>query len=518
MRQSTPREGLMRRLRLLLVDCVLTGLAGIIALLLRENFEPTLARLAALTPYLLLTMAGTAIVFPAFGISRTIWRFTVLKDYVRLLAATVIAIVAAVAFAFGYNRLEEVARAVPVLQALLMIVFMIGVRVLMRLRHAARAKPAQLVATPRPSAAAETVLVVGLSRLTELYLRSVAEFAPERVRIAGLLVHNPEHTGRVVNQYEVLGTPDQVAATIRDLEAHGVAVNRIVVTTAFDRLPEAERTALLSVEQSSGIRLEFIAERLGLHASPDSAGASQPAVSDPVAFSISDAELASMARRPYWKIKRALDFVGAVVLLLATAPLMLFAGVLVVLDVGWPIVFWQQRPGLGGRQFRLYKLRTMSAAHDAEGRPVPERLRASRVGRVLRRLRIDELPQLLNILVGEMSFIGPRPLLPADQSAAYAARLLVRPGLTGWAQVKAGRKVSPADKAALDVWYVKSASLTLDVAILIQTARMVILGERINDSAIRSAWHDLRRAGICASNKWENEAARARASAHIGAA
>ena len=508
----------MRRLRLLLVDCVLTALCGIMALLLRDNFEFSVARLGALMPYLLLTVAGTAVVFPAFGISRTIWRFTVMKDYLRLLAAIVLTLVAAVALAFGYNRLEEVARAVPVLQALLMIISLIGVRVLMRLRHAARAKPAQLVATPRPSEAAETVLVVGLSRLTELYLRSVAEFAPERVRIAGLLVHNPEHSGRIVNQYEVLGTPDQVATTIRDLEAHGVAVNRIVVTTAFDRLPEAERTALLSVEQSSGIRLEFIAERLGLHGSTDANSSSASGDGDRVAFSISDDELAAMARRPYWKIKRALDFAGAVVLLLVMAPLMLFASVLVVLDVGWPVVFWQQRPGLGGRQFRLYKLRTMVAAHDAEGRPVAEDRRASRIGRALRRMRIDELPQLLNILVGEMSFIGPRPLLPADQSAAYAARLLVRPGLTGWAQVKAGRDVSPADKAALDVWYVKNASLTLDVAILVETARMVTLGERVNDLAIRHAWRELQRAGICASDQWQKEAAPAQGSARIGAA
>jgi len=508
----------MRRLRLLLVDCALTALAGIVALLLRDNLEPSLSRLMALGPYLLLTVAGTAVVFPALGISRTIWRFTVMKDYLRLLAAIVLTIVAAVALAFVYNRLEDVARAVPVLQALLMIIFLIGVRVLMRLRHAARAKPAQLVAAPRPSDAAETVLVVGLSRLTELYLRSVAEFAPERVRIAGLLVHNPEHAGRIVNQYEVLGTPDQVAATLRDLEAHGVAVNRIVVTTAFDRLPEAERTALLSVEQSSGIRLEFIAERLGLNNSSEVADPSPSADSDPVAFSISDDELAAMARRPYWKIKRVLDFLGAVVLLLVMAPLMLFAGALVVLDVGWPVVFWQQRPGLGGRQFRLYKLRTMVAAHDADGRAVPERLRASRIGRAVRRLRIDELPQILNILVGEMSFIGPRPLLPADQPAAYAARLLVRPGLTGWAQVKAGRNVSPADKAALDVWYVKNASLTLDLAIMVQTARMVILGERVNDLAIRHAWRDLQRAGICASGEWDKQPAPARRSARIGAA
>ena len=113
MRRSTLREGVVRQLRLLLVDCALTALCGVVALLLRDNFEPSLARLAALTPYLLLTVAGTAVVFPTFGISRTIWRFTVMKDYLRLLAAIVLAIVAAVAFAFGYNRLEEVARAVP---------------------------------------------------------------------------------------------------------------------------------------------------------------------------------------------------------------------------------------------------------------------------------------------------------------------------------------------------------------------------------------------------------------------
>jgi len=111
---------------------------------------------------------------------------------------------------------------------------------------------------------------------------------------------------------------------------------------------------------------------------------------------------------------------------------------------------------------------------------------------------MDELPQLVNILRGEMSFVGPRPLLPADQAIAHAARLLVRPGLTGWAQVKAGREVSAANKAALDVWYVKNASLKLDVIIVAQTVRMLLLGERINYSAIRQAWTELHRAGISA--------------------
>jgi lipopolysaccharide/colanic/teichoic acid biosynthesis glycosyltransferase len=159
----------------------------------------------------------------------------------------------------------------------------------------------------------------------------------------------------------------------------------------------------------------------------------------------------------------------------------------------------------------------MAGAHDADGRRVPEHRRVSRIGYALRRLRIDELPQLLNILIGEMSFIGPRPLLPADQSTAYAARLLVRPGLTGWAQVKVGRDVSPANKAALDVWYVKNASLSLDVAVLVQTALMLVIGERVSDAAIRHAWRDLQRAGICASSEWEKASSSAPRPARIGA-
>ena len=106
------------------------------------------------------------------------------------------------------------------------------------------------------------------------------------------------------------------------------------------------------------------------------------------------------------------------------------------------------------------------------------------------RSRLDELPQLLNILKGEMSLIGPRPLLPDDQPIDPATRLLVRPGLSGWAQVKGGRQISPADKAALDVWYVRNMSLALDVKILLSTVPMLIFGERVTEGAIGEARRD----------------------------
>jgi lipopolysaccharide/colanic/teichoic acid biosynthesis glycosyltransferase len=109
---------------------------------------------------------------------------------------------------------------------------------------------------------------------------------------------------------------------------------------------------------------------------------------------------------------------------------------------------------------------------------------------------MDELPQLFHILFGQMSFVGPRPLLPVDQPVGAAARLLVRPGLTGWAQVKGGRLISAADKAALDLWYVRHASLTLDLVILLRTVGMVLFGERTQAEAIRKAWDEIKQAHI----------------------
>src|SRR5258708_22945977 len=133
----------------------------------------------------------------------------------------------------------------------------------------------------------------------------------------------------------------------------------------------------------------------------------------------------------------------------------------------------------------------MGAAHGPDGRPLPDAARTSRVGNVLRRTRLDEFPQLFNILRGDMSFVGPRPLLPCDQPKACGVRVLVRPGLTGWAQVVGGRDISPEDKAALDVWYVRHASLVLDLKIAARTIPMVLFGERISESLIERAWRDL---------------------------
>jgi lipopolysaccharide/colanic/teichoic acid biosynthesis glycosyltransferase len=165
-------------------------------------------------------------------------------------------------------------------------------------------------------------------------------------------------------------------------------------------------------------------------------------------------------------------------ILVLLTPLLILAGGLAMVDVGWPIVFWQRRLGIGGRSFIIYKFRTLRPPFDQMGQPFLESKRLSWVGTLLRRTRLDELPQLFNVLVGDMSLFGPRPLLPCDQPADPSVRLVIRPGITGWAQVNGGTLLSANEKDALDEWYVQNASFWLDLRILMMTLRVMIWGQR----------------------------------------
>jgi lipopolysaccharide/colanic/teichoic acid biosynthesis glycosyltransferase len=176
--------------------------------------------------------------------------------------------------------------------------------------------------------------------------------------------------------------------------------------------------------------------------------------------------------------KRLLDLIVALPLALLTLPLLVAAAVLAAAQNGGPWLFRQRRPGLGGRLFTLYKLQTMtSARHPATGQLLPDAERLPPLGRWLRATSLDELPQLWNVVRGDMSLVGPRPLLPnylSLYSPRQARRHLVRPGLTGWAQVNGRNAISWEEKFALDTWYVANQSLSLDLRILGRTVGRVL--------------------------------------------
>lgn len=171
-------------------------------------------------------------------------------------------------------------------------------------------------------------------------------------------------------------------------------------------------------------------------------------------------------------MKRLFDIAFSLFLLVACAPLMALTAFSVRLAMGSPVLLRQARPGLNGRPFAFLKFRSMTDARDAEGKLLPDEERLTSFGRWLRRSSLDELPQLINVLRGDMSLVGPRPLLMEYlplYSARQARRHDVRPGITGWAQVNGRNAISWEEKFEYDVWYVEHQSLALDLRILFMT-------------------------------------------------
>lgn len=181
--------------------------------------------------------------------------------------------------------------------------------------------------------------------------------------------------------------------------------------------------------------------------------------------------------------KRVFDIVMSLVLIILLSPVILLVAVLVGIKMGWPIFFVQERVGKDNQIFKIYKFRTMSNSVDKKGQPLSDEMRLTKFGQFLRQTSLDELPELFNILKGEMSFVGPRPLLVEyllEYDEHQIRRHEIRPGLTGWAQVNGRNLVSWEERFNLDVWYVDHRHFGLDLKILWMTVIKVLKREGIS--------------------------------------
>ena len=189
-------------------------------------------------------------------------------------------------------------------------------------------------------------------------------------------------------------------------------------------------------------------------------------------------------------VKRLLDIIIAAAALVLLSPVLLLLAWQIRRKLGTPVLFRQVRPGRGGIPFVMYKFRTMRDAEDENGRPLPDAERLTPFGRKLRAASLDELPELWNVLKGNMSLVGPRPLLMEYlplYNAEQRRRHLVRPGITGWAQVNGRNAISWPEKFRLDVWYVENRSLLLDIKILFLTVKKVLDRSGINSEGEATA-------------------------------
>lgn len=176
-------------------------------------------------------------------------------------------------------------------------------------------------------------------------------------------------------------------------------------------------------------------------------------------------------------MKRTFDVIASIILILLLIPLMAVVTLAVLCLLGWPVLFAQDRPGMGGRVFRMHKFRTMSDSRDSSGNLLADERRLGRFGSFLRKTSLDELPELFDVLRGRMSLVGPRPLLTEYldlYNADQARRHEVKPGVTGWAQVMGRNSLSWEEKFMYDVWYVENRTFLLDLKILLRTVSQVL--------------------------------------------
>lgn len=182
-------------------------------------------------------------------------------------------------------------------------------------------------------------------------------------------------------------------------------------------------------------------------------------------------------------MKRIFDCVVSLLALIILSPIIVITAMIVRVFIGNPIIFKQQRPGLFSKPIYVYKFRTMTNQTNDEGELLPDQLRLKKAGIIIRKLSLDELPQLINVIKGDLSLVGPRPLL-MEYLPLYNTKQLkrheVRPGITGWAQINGRNAIGWTEKFDLDVWYVENQSFLLDIKILLLTVKKVLLSKDIS--------------------------------------
>jgi lipopolysaccharide/colanic/teichoic acid biosynthesis glycosyltransferase len=422
--------------------------------------------------YIAFSVIATLTLLQISGVSNAAWRFFSFPDAIDAFSSIGMGIIVAVAASFLHDRLESVPRSVPFIHMSLQVFAYVGARFILK-RLANRLRPLRT----RPN----YVLLVGCNQTSYIYARAVESIGRNSIKIVGALTHDPTMVGHTMRGIPIVSTFDKIEEAIGRFKLRGVNVKKLILSAN-----EAEIAPL------SRARVQRAANRFNIPLIDIHTLFSEVAMvnDDEDELGVDAIEL----RGSYWLLKRGLDAVAAATLLIVLSPVMFIGAMIVAVDLGFPVVFWQERPGKHGKAIHVYKFRSMRDAIDPEGYPLSDEARTSRLGTFLRASRLDELPQLWNILKGDMSFIGPRPLLLVDQPEEVSQRLAIRPGVSGWAQVNGGRLISPSEKRALDLWYIAHASLWLDLLTLWKTIAVVMNGDQRNEAQIERAlmWLDER--------------------------
>jgi lipopolysaccharide/colanic/teichoic acid biosynthesis glycosyltransferase len=473
MRVLAPSSRGAFQLRLSFFDIVWAAASPLLALYLRSAYILSNNGVWLAIQYCAISFTFSLIFFLVFRIRDGMASHFSVHDAMAVTKAVLCAELVTSLVLFTLTRLEGIPRSTPVIHALILLVGLVGARSLIRMLQTDSKGWRN-----RAEVGCENIIMIGSNRQSSLYVQLLEACAPGQHNVIAVLEENPQMIGRTISGMRIVGAPHNLLSIMDEFAVHGVSTDRIIIGGDGDLISEQALQKVRQICRQRRIKLDFVSDLIGL----SSRQAVTTIKSEPIK------ETAPLIVLPrYFGLKRFIDVIAAAAFMVLLSPVFIFIMVLAILDVGSPIFFWQQRLGCGGRPFLLYKFRTLRPPFDWRGRPIPENKRISIIGHALRSVGLDELPQLLNVLVGDMSLIGPRPLLPVDQPADPTIRLMVRPGITGWAQVNGAKFLSAAEKDEFDEWYVRHASLWADLRIVLMTIRLILRGPRRLEQAVAQA-------------------------------
>lgn len=464
------------RPRLSTFDVFWAAVSPLLTLYIRDAYILHIPFDSLVLNYCSISFVCSCLAFLAFRVSDSIPRYFSVQDAFNIVKAAITSALLTSVVIFSLTRLEGIPRSTPILQFLILVAGLLAARTVTMLRNhderADRECPEQ--------SSAEHIIIIGTNQLSSLYIKLIHAYSPLQRRVIAALDHKRLFVGRSLCGVPVVASPQQLESVIEEFEVHGVRTDRVIIGGDVNFLPDEVLNHVRNICGQRAIVLDFLPSVIGLN---------DPPAPRPVMANLAALPHDYVVTVPgYFRIKRLIDFALALVAILLLAPLFVIAPLLILLELGSPVLFWQQRVGQGHRSFHLYKFRTLRPPFDESGRPIPASQRLSTVGQRLRNVRIDELPQLFNVLVGDMSLIGPRPLLSHDQPKNVNIRLSVRPGITGWAQINGGNLITTEEKGALDEWYIRHASLWLDLRIALRTLRFLFTGETRSQQAVDNAY------------------------------
>ena len=352
-------------------------ISPLFALLLSGDFPISLFELVKLFPYAILCITLSTLIFIIFGTHRGIWRYVSLSDFWRIFHAVTFSVLLTT-FLYSFLSQKEVSISFQLFQWAFIILTMIALRICAR----NLLKKPQFVSEEKQFIHKQNILIIGLSHLTELYLRWVNEIEKNSISVLGILDETENLKGRSVQSCKVIGTPKDLLSLVEKYKIHGIDIHRIIITIPENKLSKKTNHILEALKGSSKIQLDNLSNKLLFTEGSSTLNHSY------IGYENSSSSLLELQKsipifshnRRYLRFKRLADLVFSLGLILFLSPLIAFVGLIVLFDLGYPLTFWQQRPGRNGKTFRLYKYRTMSNGTDIEGNRIPDEQRISLLG------------------------------------------------------------------------------------------------------------------------------------------